>query len=88
MTVAQYYEAAERATTIVGMSAAEALGRVPAAFRGIAIEPDTQMLGRACACGEYVWALPANPAPGVAAHNAGERHQSWWAMYRAEWGEE
>jgi len=72
----------------LALSAAEALGRVPSAFRGIAIEPETRMVGRACACGEYVWADPADPHPGVQAHNQSERHQSWWAMYRAEWGEE
>jgi hypothetical protein len=72
----------------LSLSAAEALGRVPSAFRGIAIEPETRMVGRSCACGEYVWADPANPAPGVAAHNATIDHMAWWELEQEAWGEE
>ena len=71
--------------TTVGLSAAEALGRVPSRFRGVAVEPEMRMVGRRCACGEYVWADPADPMPGVAAHNAGERHRGWWAWAEMEW---
>ena len=73
----------------LSMSPAEAFGRVPSAFRGVVIEPEPIVLGRPCACGETCWANPESPARGVAAHNAGERHQRWWARERLTWqGEE
>jgi hypothetical protein len=67
------------------LSPAEALGRSPADFLHGSIAPQFGMDGRLCACGDYVWARPAFPGPGVAAHNAGERHSRWWARVRDEW---
>jgi hypothetical protein len=72
----------------LSMSAAEAFGHVPSAFRGVVIEPEPIVLGRPCACGETCWANPTDPLRGVVAHNAGERHQEWWARVSIEWQEE
>jgi hypothetical protein len=73
----------------LSMSPAEAFGRVPSAFRGVVIEPEATVLGRPCECGETCWANPQSPTRGVAAHNAGERHQRWWSRARLTWqGEE
>ena len=69
----------------LSMSPAEALGRVPSTFCGIAIQPEAHMVGRPCACGQYVWADPADPAPGVAAHNRTAEHRAWWAWAEMEW---
>ena len=66
--------------------AAELAGRLPAdyLFQNTAIE------GRACACGGMVWANPADPRPGVMAHNATECHRAWSELQgeREAWGEE
>ena len=72
----------------LSMSAAEAFGRVPSAFRGVLIEPEPAVLGRLCECGDMCWANPQSPMRGVAAHNAGETHQRWWSRVHSKWQEE
>jgi hypothetical protein len=69
----------------LSLSAAEAFGRVPSAFRGVVIEPEPIVVGRLCACGETVWANPESPTRGVSAHNSGRTHQQWWERRRIEW---
>jgi hypothetical protein len=61
------------------LSPAEALGRVPSRFTGVMVEPEPNIVGKPCACGELVWADPAAPFKGVALHNQGVTHRAWVA---------
>jgi hypothetical protein len=67
------------------LSPAETFGRAPADFLHGSIAPAFGMDGRICACGDYVWAKPSFPGPGVAAHNAGARHSAWWERVCDQW---
>ena len=63
----------------------ELAGKLPADY----LFANRNIEGRVCVCGGMVWADPANPRPGVDAHNRTLSHMAWAELQdeREAWGE-